>query len=187
MYRGRCYTRCPEQTYMVPETLNDENPTKKPQKQCSACHYTCADCDGSHDYECTRCFGESAMRKNSFNQTFCVNQPETIPLNVIATYEGVEKDVLQHQSEQQRPHITRNKLIFYILYGVFIVSITCALTVLIVRRLWRQFCQNETKKKQNYVYDRVDYMGTNEPDKIFIQNGLLHDFSDSDDADEPNI
>lgn len=155
---------------------SDDLLPKKPQKHCDACHYSCRECNGPHEYDCTQCFTETAKRTNQFNQIICLNPAENIPLVVIGTFDGNETQIIQQNV------LTKEKQFFYILYMVFIVSITFTIIILIGRNLIAQYCDKNLNLEKKYVYDRIAYDGSKEQEeKITIGNDILSDDSDSED------
>lgn len=43
---------------------------------CRPCHYTCYNCSGPQDYECTKCWGDAEVYSPSKDQTLC--QPQSL-------------------------------------------------------------------------------------------------------------
>lgn len=49
------------------EELYSENNSNK----CISCHYTCKECAGSLDYQCTECFPDATLLLYSSSETYC--------------------------------------------------------------------------------------------------------------------
>lgn len=196
LYEGRCYTDCPEHSYMVPEASPNQAlqavittvqalrsiAAKMPRKQCAACHYSCLKCRGPNDYECTRCTNEAQYRRTEFNQTFCV----PVPLDEITIGDNVEQSTSNFTSHNLGD---RKNLIFFLIYLVFIISITIVSTFFIVRFIITQYCTAPKGKDQNnYAYDRIAYDGTNEQEHVVIERETLDDcnLSDSEEVEANN-
>lgn len=181
---------CPDHSYMVAEQLPSQlaaqafvkaSPSlrsiapKKPHKQCAACHYSCLECRGPNDYECTRCTNEAQFHSTEFNQSFCV----PVALDEITTGDTIEpsstNNFLSHNLGD------RKNLIFFLIYLVFIISITIVSTFFIVRFIITQYCTAPKSKDQNnYAYDRIAYDGTNEQEHVVIEREMMDDCNLSD-------
>lgn len=186
LYEGRCYTVCPDHSYMLPEKLRRQSslPQKMPHKECATCHYSCLECHGPNDYDCIRCLSESQFRRTKFNQTFCV----PVPLDEITN--GGET-LNEHSTNSFISHnlADRNNLIFFLIYLVFIISITIASTFFIVRFIITQYCTAPKGKDQNnYAYDRIAYDGTNDQEHVVIERQMLDEcnLSDSEEVEANN-
>lgn len=180
---------CPDHSYMLPEEPPNAAAAtpNRPIKQCAACHYSCLQCHGPNDYECTRCIDAAQFRRNRFNQSFCMptdsNHIDDRPM--IHSLDGFE----QQQNFPSHNWNDRKYLIFFLIYIVVIVSITIVFTLFTVRCIVRQYCAPPIGKDQNnYAYDPIAYDGTNEPDQVAIKrNGVDEcNLSDSELADETN-
>lgn len=58
MHNGECKDHCPIKTYEERDGL------------CSDCHYTCYQCNGPNDYQCTSCWGDADLT-HATGQTYC--------------------------------------------------------------------------------------------------------------------
>lgn len=187
---------CPEHSYMLAEELPSQSSqklvassqsmrsvtVKTPHKECAACHYSCLECRGPNDYECTRCTNEAQFRSTEFNQSFCV----PVPLGEITISNNVEQSTNNFTSHNLSD---RKKIIFFLVYLVFIISITIVSTFFIVRFIITQYCTAPKGKDQtNYAYDRIAYDGTNDQEHVVIERDMLDDcnLSDSEEVEANN-
>lgn len=185
LYEGRCYTACPERSYMVPErprTGNDDRLSMSlrdlsverlpvvpelesskraimkmvPQKLCAACHYSCLKCAGPNEYDCMACAPDSELTSSSADESFCLS------ISVPVT----ENDHLAH--------INRTKLFFLILLAV-LLGIACVIAIgwFFYIKLGKRLSADERK----YAYGRIEYDGSNE--QIIIEQEILNASSDS--------
>lgn len=156
--------------------------SQMPHKHCAACHYSCLICSGPNDYECTRCATDAQFRITNFNQSFCV----PVSFNEITISDNVENGTNNFSSHNLGD---RKNLIFFLIYLVFIISITIVSTFFIVRFVITQYCTAPKGKDQNnYAYDRIAYDGTNEQEHVVIEREILDDgnLSESEEVDAPN-
>ncbi|XP_050428302.1 furin-like protease 1 isoform X2 [Adelges cooleyi] len=58
LYNGKCSILCPLRTY------------KERHDLCNDCHYTCYQCIGPNDYQCTKCWGDAELT-HTMGQTYC--------------------------------------------------------------------------------------------------------------------
>lgn len=58
LWNGKCEETCPTGTFL------------SEPKTCQKCHYTCASCSGSFDYQCTACFGDAFLETSAF-ESYC--------------------------------------------------------------------------------------------------------------------
>lgn len=184
LYDGRCYTVCPDRSYMVAEKSPSQSTihTSVPQKRCEACHYSCVECSGPHDYDCTRCMSEAQFRRTEFNQSFCV----PVPFDEITNGVAIEQSTNNFTTQNLRD---RNNLIFFLIYIVFIISVTLASTFFIVRFIVTQYCTAPKGKDQkDYAYNRIAYDGTNEQEHVVIERDMLDEsnVSDSEEVEANN-
>lgn len=61
VYNGECAVKCPVKTY------------KEKDGVCSECHYTCFQCNGPNDYQCTSCWGDAELT-HVMGQTYCYSK-----------------------------------------------------------------------------------------------------------------
>ncbi|VVC39282.1 Peptidase S8, pro-domain,Peptidase S8, subtilisin-related,Peptidase S8, subtilisin, Ser-active [Cinara cedri] len=68
MYNGECTAKCPVRTYEVQDGI------------CNDCHYTCFQCYGPNDYQCTSCWNDADLTQ-SMGQTYCYSKNVKILLD----------------------------------------------------------------------------------------------------------
>lgn len=54
----QCVVSCPDGHYPTVASSG--------QKECFRCHYSCRQCSGSNDYECTACYGDAQLQDNMY-------------------------------------------------------------------------------------------------------------------------
>lgn len=128
-----------------------------PQKRCETCHFSCLNCRGPNDYDCTECAPDSVL-----NESYCssINQP-----------------LLVHNSNL----FGESTYVFLLILGpamvvlIFVVIISCVFK--------SKVCG--TSGKQDYIYDRIDFDGQNDEVEIRIGDipANLDGGSDEDESD----
>lgn len=66
--------RCPERYYPVYydyERKPEAEELSTSLNQCVTCHYTCRDCHGSNDYDCTACFPDALLYRTANSESYC--------------------------------------------------------------------------------------------------------------------
>lgn len=61
IYNGECLDHCPVKTYKAYGNV------------CAECHYTCHQCNGPYDYQCTSCWGDAELTY-TMGQTYCYSK-----------------------------------------------------------------------------------------------------------------
>lgn len=61
LYNGQCTLHCPVRTYKEQDGI------------CNDCHYSCYQCNGPNDYECTSCWGDADLTY-TMGQTYCYSK-----------------------------------------------------------------------------------------------------------------
>ncbi|XP_043235224.1 furin-like protease 1 [Amphibalanus amphitrite] len=59
---GSCVTDCPPGRY-----------ADRDRAACQPCHYTCAECDGPNDYQCSGCHGDATLTSGPLGARSCLN------------------------------------------------------------------------------------------------------------------
>ena len=59
LYSSHCVPYCPEGTFASPM----EKDTNSPPSICLPCHYTCQQCSGPYDFECTSCHKDAGIQE----------------------------------------------------------------------------------------------------------------------------
>ncbi|XP_055326516.1 furin-like protease 1 [Sitodiplosis mosellana] len=205
-YKGRCYTLCPERTFMLPETPNTKtksnstststtttatpsSPPRKravlpnvPQKQCAPCHTSCLRCRGPLDHDCTECTPEMVYREVAPNETYCdPGEHESGWPQVVKLFDN------EHNSNVTMHNFSYKSLIFnhVSIYLVCIYIVIVTIIVLTVRAVWKSFSATTTPNgadKKNYAYNRIAYDGANEH-IITEQEKFIHTSDSSEEAE----
>lgn len=181
LYEGKCYTTCPERSYILPEPLKtrlrsagrdtsrslrdihqaiaDKRAILKstPQKQCASCHFSCLKCQGPSDYDCTSCAPDSILNKRSNTEAYCMTKVSVVETSQNALYEEHGK-----------------RLIVPIIAGV-LTSIG-----LISAIVWSVLRLTGKRKEHEYIYDRIAFVSSNDNDTVIIDQDVLDDSSESD-------
>lgn len=196
IYNGHCYTACPERTFMLPEKPNTfklllENATSSlheravvqnvPQKQCGDCDSSCLRCRGPSDHECTECATELVYREIAPNETYCDPGQREIKSQKLF---NIDQNHNETQPNLSHKTIFQNLFEHVSIYVIFIYIIVVTIILLIVRMGVNAYLKHKTwtNSKQNYVYDRIAYDGTN--DDIVMQQEININISDSSEETE---
>lgn len=203
-YKGRCYTACPEHSFMMAEfprtkTKADQKQaslrrrsvatsTSVPQKQCLACHPSCTKCRGAKNHECTECTTESAYREVSPNETYCdgiVNEQDNGSLKVIKLFHNDQTTNDTQNSHKSILHMIYTDFPFYtiIAYIALVIILLAVLRYLILTCCSNDSSSNSGNKKK-YVYNRIAYDGTN--DHVITEQEIMVNTSDSSEEIETN-
>lgn len=193
IYKGHCYTKCPERTYMLPEESNTklipDNSTASlheraivqnvPQKKCGSCHSSCLQCRGPLNHECTECATESVYREVAPNETYCDPGQREIQSQQLFNNNDQNVNVTQ-------PNLSHKSIfqMFFELNSIFIVFIYILVVTIIllvgrifVKAFMRSDSRTNSNDKKNYAYDRIAYDGANED--IVMQQEININISDS--------
>jgi furin len=76
LHNGRCIKTCPDGFYNLTVTTERNSEledllAENNSNICLPCHYTCRQCTGSIDYQCTECFPDATLVSVSDNQFSC--------------------------------------------------------------------------------------------------------------------
>ncbi|CAH0562213.1 unnamed protein product [Brassicogethes aeneus] len=75
LIEGFCLKSCPEKLF----------PSPNERVRCLPCHYTCKNCKGSLDYDCTECYDDAKLYNISSNEKYCY------PIKLIPNISKVQK------------------------------------------------------------------------------------------------
>lgn len=203
IYNGRCYTSCPDRTFMLPEKPNVEMKSKNasevttpppplprkraviptiPQKQCSSCHESCLRCRGSLNSDCTECATESIYREVALNETYCdPGEHEAGSPQVIKLFDNDHNfnssQRFSHKSIFKHffEHISIYMILIYVLAVTIVLSTICLICKIC--------CKNSASSndKKNYAYNRIAYDGTN--DHIILEQEMIHTSDSSEETE----
>lgn len=206
-YKGRCFTSCPEKTYMLPEKAGIISKSKSndglsssaaslhrravisnvPQKRCGDCHVSCYKCRGPNAHECTECTSEAAYREVNANETYCdrSEHDDGSSLKVIKLFGN---DHSNSSDQHNFSHKTFFQIYFepssMLLMIIYIIAVT--VIALIVRVIYLTYCSTvsnpNVNDKKNYAYNRIAYDGTN--DHIIMEQEMNLNISDSSEETE---
>lgn len=118
-----------------------------PQKRCDTCHFSCLNCHGPNDYDCTECAPDSVYTSKSINESYCSSINQQLPVhnsNIIGSSTYVSLLVLG-------PAIV--VLIFVVIVSYVMKSKLCG-----------------NANKQDYVYDRINFDAQNDEVEIRIDD-----------------
>lgn len=107
-------------------------PPPIPQKQCETCHFSCLNCRGPNDYDCTECTPDSALTVKSSNESYCSTPNQQLPVN--------------------DPNTIGSTYVFLLILGpaivvlIFVVIVSCVIK--------SKFCGES--RKRDYVYDVIN-------------------------------
>lgn len=193
IYKGHCYTACPERTFMLPERPNtkliSDNSTASlherravvqnvPQKQCADCHPSCLRCRGPLDHECTECATESVYRETAPNETYCDPGQREIKSQQLFNKDQNNNDTQQNLSHKSIFQILFEHVSIYVIFiYILVVIIIILIGRIVVNAFFRNSIRTNSSDKKNYVYDRIAYDGTN--DEIVMQQEININTSDS--------
>lgn len=119
-----------------------------PQKRCETCHFSCLNCRGPNDYDCSECTPDSVLTPNkSLNETYCSSINQQLPV---------------HNSNE----VGSSTYVFLLILGPAIVLLIFVVTVSLVMK--SKLCGNS--RKQDYVYDRIDFDAQNDEIEIRIED-----------------
>ncbi|XP_031635657.1 furin-like protease 1 isoform X2 [Contarinia nasturtii] len=206
IYEGRCYTACPERTYMLPETplitkpktnsTSTKPPRKRaivqsiPQKKCGACHATCLRCRGPLNNECTECPTESILRGALPNETYCDRASEHNENGWPKVIKLFDNDHNSNNTEHNFSHKSIFKVFFdhISIYMVMAYIVSVIIVMLIIRIACKSFYSNTTttisNDKKNYAYNRINTVGYDGNDHIIMEHEMIINTSDSSEETE---
>lgn len=122
-------------------------PELVPQKRCETCHFSCLNCRGPNDYDCTECAPDSVYTSKSLNESYCSS------------------------INQQLPAFNSNAMgvstyVFLLVLGPAIVVLIFVIIVSLVMK--SKLCGNS--RKQDYVYDRINFDAQNDEVELRIED-----------------
>lgn len=118
-----------------------------PQKMCDTCHFSCLNCRGPNDYDCTECAPDSVYTSKSLNESFCSSINQQLPV---------------HDANS----IGSSTYVFLLILGpaivvlIFVVVVSCVIK--------SKLCGSS--RKQDYIYDRIDFDAQNDETEIRIED-----------------
>ncbi|CAH1965222.1 unnamed protein product [Acanthoscelides obtectus] len=71
LYKNTCIQRCKEKFYNSLLDIPGDITGPERNQTCLACHYTCRNCMGSLDSQCTGCYGDAKLYNVSATETYC--------------------------------------------------------------------------------------------------------------------
>lgn len=199
IYSGRCYTSCPEHTFMLPEksnialNLSSDTDTAKlheraiipkiPQKKCGVCHLSCLRCRGPTNADCTECTSESIFREVMPNETYCdPGEHESGSPQVIKLF---DHNQYSNDTKRQSHKSIFHQLIEHASISTTLIYIASVTIVLFIVYMACKLCgENPTANsndKKNYAYNRIAFDGT---DQIAMEQEIMIHASDSSEETE---
>ncbi|XP_019765188.1 furin-like protease 1 isoform X4 [Dendroctonus ponderosae] len=84
LYNGTCITNCTQGFYDSRNDLTEkyDGINLASNGKCIKCHYSCKECSGSLDYQCTECFSDAALYRPSGSASYCY--PSNIIYDVLS-------------------------------------------------------------------------------------------------------
>ncbi|KAJ6633164.1 Furin-like protease 1, isoform 1-CRR [Pseudolycoriella hygida] len=167
LYEGKCYTACPQRSYMVPElaSISLRSQTKRaivpvPQKKCETCHFSCLNCRGPNDYDCTECAPDSVYTLKFLNESYCSS--------------------LNQQSPVHKTNVFgESTYVFLLILGPAIVVL---IFVVVISFVIKSRCGES--RKQDYTYDRIAFDVQNDETEIRIEDIPINVSGGSDDESD---
>lgn len=215
-FNGRCFTSCPDRSYMLPEkprlktkpqqpsqdqpksssemTPVTSTPLREraviqtvPQKKCGTCHSSCFRCRGPHSFHCTECAMESSYREVSPNETYCdVNEATKDELKVVKLDHARNGTDDANFSSRTFLQIFIDHFSIFMLI-IYIISVTIIL--IIIRMGVVRFCSNASNATTGNDKKKYAYNRIaydGNNDHIVMEQELVISASDSSEEIETN-
>lgn len=135
-----------------------------PQKRCDTCHFSCLNCRGPNDYDCTECTPDSAITPitpKSLNESYCLSINQQLPVQDVNS-------------------IVNSTYVFLLILGpaivvlIFVVVLSCVIKSKVCGK----------SRKQDYIYDRIDFDAQNDEVELRIEDIPINISGGSDDESD---